>query len=135
MTGATGVSFNGTAATIKANSGSEITTAVAAGATTGKIHVTIGKMVLASKVGFRVTPQITSFAPPGGGAVGIPVKITGVSLTQTRKVQFGGGVNATFTVVDDTTVTTSVPRGAKTGYITVTTAGGSVLSKTSFAVP
>jgi IPT/TIG domain len=105
------------------------------GATPGKIQVTIGKTVLDSNVAFRVTPQITSFAPPGGGPVGTPVTIKGVSLTQTSRVQFGGGVNATFTVVDDTTVKTSVPTGAKTGYITVTTAGESVLSKTSFAVP
>lgn len=60
--------------------------------------------------------------------------ITGVSLTQTTQVTFGGVRATTFTVNSDTQVTATVPTGAKTGKIGITTAGGAVASATSFTV-
>ncbi|MGO9275890.1 MAG: choice-of-anchor tandem repeat GloVer-containing protein [Terriglobia bacterium] len=56
LTGATGVSFNGTAATFKVVSKTEITTVVPAGATTGTVTVTTPKGTLDSNVAFQVTP-------------------------------------------------------------------------------
>jgi hypothetical protein len=49
-------------------------------------------------------------------------------------VTFGGGVSATFTVVSDTTVTATVPAGARNGAITVTTPNGSATSSQNFRV-
>jgi uncharacterized repeat protein (TIGR03803 family) len=56
LTGATSVSFNGTAAVFKVVSSSEITTTVPTGATTGKVKVTTPSGTLTSNVNFRVTP-------------------------------------------------------------------------------
>ena len=55
LTGATGVSFNGTAATFTIVSGTEIKTTVPTGATTGFLKVTTPKKTLKSNVVFRVT--------------------------------------------------------------------------------
>jgi uncharacterized protein (TIGR03437 family) len=54
LTGATSVSFNGTAAKFKVISNSEIETNVPSGATTGTVEVTT-KNTLKSNVVFRVT--------------------------------------------------------------------------------
>jgi uncharacterized repeat protein (TIGR03803 family) len=56
LTGATSVTFNGTAATFTVKSKSEITTTVPSGATTGKVKVTTPHGTLKSNVPFRVTP-------------------------------------------------------------------------------
>jgi uncharacterized repeat protein (TIGR03803 family) len=56
LTGATSVTFNGTPATFTVTSGSEITTTVPTGATTGKVKVTISGHTLSSNVNFRVAP-------------------------------------------------------------------------------
>jgi len=53
-----------------------MTTTVPAGATTGFITVTTGTGTLKSNKKFRVTPQLTSFAP-ASGPVGTSVVITG----------------------------------------------------------
>jgi uncharacterized repeat protein (TIGR03803 family) len=55
LTGATSVTFNGTAATFKVISKSEIKTNVPSGATTGTVEVTTTKNTLKSNVVFRVT--------------------------------------------------------------------------------
>ena len=54
LTGATNVSFNGTAAVFKVISSSEITTTVATGATTGKVQVVTPSATLSSNVPFGV---------------------------------------------------------------------------------
>ena len=56
LTGATSVTFNGTAATFTVVSSSEITTTVPTGATTGTVQVTTPSGILKSNVGFRVKP-------------------------------------------------------------------------------
>ena len=59
--------------------------------------------------------------------------ITGTAFTGTTKVTFGG-VASTFTVNSETQITATVPTGAKTGKIAITTNGETVDSKTSFTV-
>jgi IPT/TIG domain len=56
LTGATSVTFNGTAATFHVVSSSEIRTTVPTGATTGKVNVITPHRTLTSNVNFRVTP-------------------------------------------------------------------------------
>jgi uncharacterized protein (TIGR03437 family) len=56
LTGATSVSFNGTAAVFTVVSRSEITTTVPVGATTGEVQVVTPSGTLSSNVSFRVLP-------------------------------------------------------------------------------
>jgi hypothetical protein len=133
FTGTTGVSFDGIAASFKVASDTYLTATVPTGAKTGPVTVTTPGGTLNSGKTFRVTPQLLSFSPPSG-PVGTSVVITGVSLTQTAKVTFGGVSATSFTVSSDTQVTATVPSGAKTGKIVITTQGGTASSATNFTV-
>lgn len=68
LTGATGVAFNGTAATFTVVSKSEITTTVPTGATTGRVKVVTPRGTRTSNVNFRVPKRqrldVTSAAEP-----------------------------------------------------------------------
>jgi len=132
LTGASSVTFNGIAAPFTVVSPTLIQATVPPGATTGYVRVTLPGGRIPSNKKFRVTPQITSFTPTDG-PVGTLVTITGVSLTQTREVTIRG-VHASFTVVDDGTVTATVPTGATTGRIRITGPGGAATSTTNFTV-
>ena len=127
------VKFGGVAATKVTVTGSTfIQATVPAGALTGKVTVTTGTTTLSSLITFKVAPQVKSFSPTSG-PVGTPVTITGTGLTQATAVKFNGTA-ATFTVNSDTQISTSVPTGATTGKIMVTTTGGTASSSTSFTV-
>ena len=78
---------------------------------------------LTSNVAFLVTPQIKTFTPTSG-PVGTVVTVTGVSLKQTTAVTFGGVKATSSTVNSDTHVTATVPTGAKSGTLGITTKGG-----------
>ncbi len=132
FTGTTKVSFNGVSAPFTNVSDTYMTATVPAGATTGTVTVTTFTSTIKSNRAFLVTPQIKSFTPTSG-IVGTSVTITGVSLTQATKVTIGGKP-ASFTVNSDTQVTATVPAGAKTGKITITTPGGIATSPTAFSV-
>jgi uncharacterized repeat protein (TIGR03803 family) len=131
--GTTGVSFNGVAAKFTVVLNTYLTTVVPSGATSGPVTVKTPGGTLTSNRLFRVPPVIRSFKPTSG-KVGTRVTITGNSLTKTTKVTFEG-VNATsFTVNSDTQVTATVPNGAKTGKIGITTSGGTAISSGIFTV-
>jgi len=131
LTHASSVTFNGTAAVFTA-SASEIKTTVPTGATTGTVQVVTPSGSLSSNLPFQVLPALSSFEPTHG-AIGTVVTINGQSLTQTTGVTFGG-VPAAFAVVSDSEVTATVPTGALTGSITVTTTGGVATAKGTFKV-
>ena len=133
LTGATGVSFNGTAANFALVSNSEIKTTVPAGAKTGMVQVMTSNGTLTSNIAFKVTPQIMSFTPTCR-TVGTSVTVSGTELTQTSKITFGGVLATTFTVNSDSEVTVEVPTGAKTGKIAITTPGGTPISSGTFTV-
>jgi uncharacterized repeat protein (TIGR03803 family) len=133
FTGATAVSFNGTAATFTAESDTYLTAIVPAGATTGSVTVATPGGTLTSNKIFRVVPQISSFSPTDGTA-GTTVVITGNSLLGATEVFFACGKKATFTVDSDTQITATVPAGAMTGDISVVTPGGNTGSPTVFTV-
>ena len=133
LTGATEVRFNGTPAKFTVVSDTEMKTTVPAGAKTGTLEVTTPEGTLKSKLIFRVTPQITSFTPTSGTG-GTEVTIIGTGLKQTTQVTFGGAKATAFTVRSDTNVRATVPKGAETGKIEITTRGGSAYSLTSFTV-
>jgi uncharacterized repeat protein (TIGR03803 family) len=127
------VEFGGVAAASVTVTGTTyLTTEVPAGAHTGTVTVTTGATTLTSPQTYKVKPKFTSFTPPSG-PVGTSVTITGTGLVQTTKVTFDKIV-ASFTVVSDSEITATVPAGAGTGKIAITTKGGSASSSTSFTV-
>jgi hypothetical protein len=132
FTGATAVTFNGAAASFTVDTDTQITATVPSEGTTGKIAVTTPGGTGQSSKDFKVKPAIASFSPPSG-PVGTPVTLSGSGFLGTTDVSFNG-VAATFTVVNSGTITTTVPAGATSGKISVTNAGGTVMSKTSFHV-
>jgi len=133
FTSASVVKFGGVTATTKTLSGSTYLKAtVPAAALTGPVTVTTGTTTLTSPQTFKVKPTLVRFSPPSG-PVGTSVTITGTGLTQATKVTFNG-TSATFAVNSDTQITATVPTGATTGKIAVTTKGGSASSTTSFTV-
>jgi len=83
---------------------------VPAGATSGPVKVATPSGPLTRNTAFRVRPQIFSFTPTSG-AVGTPVTITGVSLTQTTGVGFGGVPATSFAVNSDTQARPRCPPG------------------------
>lgn len=72
-------------------------------------------------------------AIPGQGKAGTKVIILGNGLTGATAVTFNG-VAASFSVVSDTEMTATVPTGATTGAVVVTTASGSLDSNVAFRV-
>lgn len=62
-------------------------------------------------------PIVTSAAPTSGPA-GTPVTLSGFNFTGTTSVAFGG-TSASFTVVDDNTITTTVPTGLTAGALAI----------------
>ena len=77
-------------------------------------------------------PRIVSFTPTSG-PIGTPVTITGSAFTGATDVRFNR-TSATFVVVDYHTLTATVPAGATTGKIRVTTPSGRTASRTNFVV-
>ncbi|QUW01564.1 IPT/TIG domain-containing protein [Chloracidobacterium sp. MS 40/45] len=134
FTGTTDVRFNGIPAAFTVNSATQITATVPAGATTGPITATNPAGTATSGTNFVVIlpPTISSFSPTSG-PVGTSVTLTGTNFTGTTDVRFNG-VAATFTVNSSTQITATVPAGATTGPITVTTPDGTATSGTNFVV-
>jgi uncharacterized repeat protein (TIGR03803 family) len=71
---------------------------------------------------------------PISGKVGSKVIILGSELKGTTSVTFNGASAAVFHVVSSTEITTTVPNGAITGKVQVTTPGGTLTSNVNFLV-
>ena len=83
------------------------------------------------KLSVGLSPFVESL--PTSGNVRATVKILGTKLTGTTAVSFNG-IAATFTVVSGTEITTTVPSGATTGFVTVTTPSGKLKSNKKFRI-
>lgn len=140
----TGTSFAGTTqvfvgtteAAFSVNSATELEVTIPAGAVTGKIKVITpgGQAISTQDFVVKDPPQITSFSP-ASGIVGSVVAINGSNFDAGGvSVKFGTGTAITFTVVNASQITATVPADATTGKITVTTSVGSVLSASNFTV-
>ena len=79
------------------------------------------------------SPAVSSFTP-ASGAPGTAVTILGANLTGATAVEFGA-ISASYTVVSAGEIDTTVPSGATTAAIGVTTPGGRASSSTPFVVP
>ncbi len=130
FTGATTVSFGGTAATtFTVVSATSINATVGAGAS-GTVSVTSasGTGTLAGFT-YLPPPTITSFSPTSAGT-GQTVTITGTNFTGASAISFGGTAATSFTVVSATSITAVVGAGA-TGSVSLTTSNG-IASRTGF---
>jgi hypothetical protein len=67
------------------------------------------------------------------GKIGQTGGILGQGFTGTTSVSLNG-TPASFTVVSDTFIKTTIPAGATTGYVTVTTPSGTLTSNVPFRV-
>lgn len=84
---------------------------------------------------FNISTGLAPFVSlsPSVGKVGYLIRILGGSLTGTKSVTFNG-VPASFTVVSGTQIKATVPTGATTGQIKVTTTSGTLNSNVAFQV-
>jgi hypothetical protein len=80
----------------------------------------------------NTVPTISGFAA-ASGAVGANITVAGTNFINPSAVRFNG-VNATFTINSTTQIVATVPAGATTGPITVTTPSGTATSASSFVV-
>ncbi len=71
---------------------------------------------------------------PAARKVGACVEFLGQGFTGTTAVSFNGTPATSFTVKSDTYLTAKVPAGASTGFVTVTTPGGTLTSNKAFVV-
>jgi uncharacterized repeat protein (TIGR03803 family) len=85
---------------------------------------------------FRLSVGLGPFVitRPTSGEVGAAVMILGTDLTGATSVSFNGTA-ATFTVVSRSLITTTIPAGATTGFVTVATPTGTLKSNVKFRVP
>jgi hypothetical protein len=135
FTGATDVSFGGVSATFTVNSPTQITATVPVGAATGKISVATPSGAVQSATVFTVTttPVVSGFSP-ASGAIGSSVTIRGANFVTVNALKFNGVSSTTLTVDSPTQITATVPIGATSGPISVTTANGTTQSAASFTV-
>jgi large repetitive protein len=135
FSGVTAVTFRNTPASFIFDSDTQVRATVPTGARTGPIRVMTPDGTGTSAQDFTVTgtpPTIASFSPTSGGP-GTTVIVHGSDFTGATDVRFGG-VSAVLTVDSDLKITTSVPTGASTGPIQVTTPSGTGTSATNFVV-
>lgn len=108
-----------------------ITVAVPDKAITGKMRVTDSSGVRFSTTSFKVLPAVTVLNPTRGRS-GTLVTLTGKTFTGATAVKFNGKSGTSFTVKSDTQITVTVPATAISGPISVTNAGGTATSATTF---
>ena len=70
---------------------------------------------------------------PAARGVGKRIEVLGQGFTGTSAVSFNGAA-AKFTILSDTYLTATVPNGATSGFITVTTPSGTLKSNKKFLV-
>lgn len=110
------------------NSDSLITATLPDGATSGTVTVSV-LFFGSHSLSFDATPEPTAAPVVGSlssrvGSVGDSFVLFGENLLETTGVTLGG-VAANFTVIDDNSLSVTVPNNAVNGPVTVTHAGGS----------
>ena len=130
------VTFNGTTASTTSWDSDEIQTKVPSGATTGLVVVVTVDGESSAGVTFTVTlpAPVISRLDPDSGLVGTNVTIEGSNFgSQTGSVTFNG-TTASTTSWNTDEIQTSVPQGATTGAVVVTTSGGQSSAGVTFTV-
>jgi hypothetical protein len=123
--GTSTVSFNGTTAAVTSWTDQAITCTVPLGATTGPVRVTTLTGTSADMT-FKIKPPAITALDPPSGTIGATVIIHGKRFGPsqgTSTVSFNG-TTATVSSWSDKAITCTVPDGAATGPLTVTTSVG-----------
>ncbi len=135
LTGVTAVRFNGlNAASFSTVSASRLTAVVPAGASTGPLAVATPSGTTTTTSPFTVvaTPTLTELLPQTAPA-GATILLRGTHLTGATRVAFTGA-DATFAVDSAAQISATVPLGAATGPVRVTTPGGTASSTGAFTI-
>jgi large repetitive protein len=132
FTGTTDVRFNGAPSAFTVVSYGVITATVPADAVTGKITVITPSDSASTGTNFQVKPTISGFTPTSG-PIGTVVTINGTGFAGAIAVKFQATA-ASFTIVSGTQLRATVPAGARTGVISVSTQGGTAKTGTKFRV-
>ncbi len=135
FTGTTNVQFNGSNAVFAVTAPTQISATIPAGASSGPVRVATPAGETLSLEPFVVSgpAPIIDQVVPFVGAPGATVRIEGVNFTGATRVSFNG-VPAVFTVVAGTQINATVPAGASTGFVAVTSPQGTGLSAVVFTV-
>ena len=132
------VTFAGAPAQFQQNSPTYLTAQVPAAAVDGQVIVTAINSAgeqeqVESFQTLHILPTITNFDPPRG-AVGSQVNIAGGGFANTTQLAFDGIPAPNFSIEAPNLIVATVPAGAKTGKVTITTPNGSAASKKAFRV-
>jgi len=104
----------------------------------GTVDVTVttpgGTSALVSRDNYAYGPPTVSSFTPTSGITGSSVTISGTSFVPGEVVKFGTKTSTGFTFVSGTQIQATVPNGAVTGKISVTTAAGTGTSASNFTV-
>jgi hypothetical protein len=133
FTGALAVNFGEGNARFTVNNTNRITAVIPTNATTGPIRILTPGGAILSTTNFVVFPFISDFMPRWG-PTGAVVQIFGSSLEQASGVAFGGVAAPRFSILSPTRLQATVPAGATTGPIQVTTPDGVAVSSNRFVV-
>ncbi|WP_312218793.1 IPT/TIG domain-containing protein, partial [Brevundimonas sp.] len=136
FSGATRVTFGGTAASAYIESDTQITATAPAGTGTVDVQVTTAGGTSATSSADQYTyiaaPTVASLSPRAGPmAGGTIVTITGTNFTNVKSVMFGGTAALAYSVTSSNQITAAAPAGTGTVDVQVTSAGGT--SATSLA--
>jgi len=128
------VMFGPRSATIGSWSDSSITVVVPSRAATGNVVIKTGGGVTSNGVGFTVIPAISDLSP-NAGAVGSLITISGSSFGgSTGSVSFNG-LSARFIASwNPSSIVASIPNGATSGSITITSSGGTTSNAVALTV-
>jgi len=135
VSGGTTVVFSGVSTRVSATyiASTEVSVTVPAGAGNGPITVITSAGTNVSTNNFLASdlPSIASFSPTVGSN-GTTVNIFGGNFFSGSKVKFGSVTAGSVSIVSTTEITATVPSGAVTGPITVSTTNGSATTTSNF---
>jgi RHS repeat-associated protein len=129
LLGNTGVSFNGSTASIRYWSETSITAAVPNNAISGPVTVIEGGVASAGVQFTVLEPTTISGISPSFGPIGSSVVVTGTGFGPTQSsslVHFFGETAITITNWSDTSITAVVPAGMTSGPVWVSVAGSTI---------
>ncbi|MBI3877283.1 MAG: DUF11 domain-containing protein, partial [Verrucomicrobia bacterium] len=131
------VKFNNTSVVVTPTASTQINVPVPAGATTGPISVTTTAGTFTTSTNFTVLgagPFITDLSAASGPR-GTNITLAGANFTGVTAVSFGGVASVNPVLTADSQIVATVPAGALTGPVTVTTPGGTYATPFTFYVP
>jgi len=105
-----------------------------AGVTGSRPKISLDNLLVTSTSAGLVLPVINSFTPTSG-LPGDLITITGTDFTGATAVKFNNVAASVFSVDSATQITATVPTGATTGTISVTTPNGTGTSLGTFTIP